>query len=245
MSLLVVQHQETCPPGRVGEWLTAEGVPLDVRRPYAGESLPEDLDGHDGLLVLGGQMGCRDDAVAPWLPAVRELIVTAAKGATPTLGICLGHQLAAVALGGEVGRNGAGRTVGMLTVDGSTELAGDAVLANAAAAPVVQWNDDIVTRLPSTATALATNSRGDLLLARLAPTVWGVQGHPEADREIVTRWAESDTDSPEMADLDVPAVLASIGTAQPAVDAAWRPVAAAFARCVHDAAADAPGTVRS
>ena len=245
MSLLVVQHQETCPPGRVGEWLTAEGVPLDVRRPYAGESLPEDLDGHDGLLVLGGQMGCRDDAVAPWLPAVRELIVTAAKGATPTLGICLGHQLAAVALGGEVGRNGAGRTVGMLTVDGSTELAGDAVLANAAAAPVMQWNDDIVTRLPSTATALATNSRGDLLLARLAPTVWGVQGHPEADREIVTRWAESDTDSPEMADLDVPAVLASIGTAQPAVDAAWRPVAAAFARCVHDAAADAPGTVRS
>lgn len=245
MSLLVVQHQETCPPGRVGEWLTAGGVPLDVRRPYAGESLPEDLDGHDGLLVLGGQMGCRDDAVAPWLPAVRELIVTAAKGATPTLGICLGHQLAAVALGGEVGRNGAGRTVGMLTVDGSTELAGDAVLANAAAAPVVQWNDDIVTRLPSTATALATNSRGDLLLARLAPTVWGVQGHPEADREIVTRWAESDTDSPEMADLDVPAVLASIGTAQPAVDAAWRPVAAAFARCVHDAAADAPGTVRS
>lgn len=245
MSLLVVQHQETCPPGRVGEWLTAEGVPLDVRRPYAGESLPENLDGHDGLLVLGGQMGCRDDAVAPWLPAVRELIVTAAKGATPTLGICLGHQLAAVALGGEVGRNGAGRTVGMLTVDGSTELAGDAVLANAAAAPVVQWNDDIVTRMPSTATALATNSRGDLLLARLAPTVWGVQGHPEADREIVTRWAESDTDSPEMADLDVPAVLASIGTAQPAVDAAWRPVAAAFARCVHDAAADAPGTVRS
>lgn len=160
MSLLVVQHQETCPPGRVGEWLTAGGVPLDVRRPYAGESLPEDLDGHDGLLVLGGQMGCRDDAVAPWLPAVRELIVTAAKGATPTLGICLGHQLAAVALGGEVGRNGAGRTVGMLTVDGSTELAGDAVLANAAAAPVVQWNDDIVTRLPSTAMALATNSRG-------------------------------------------------------------------------------------
>ena len=99
MSLLVVQHQRTCPPGRFGDWLTDAGVELDVRRPDTGDSLPIDLSGHDGLLVLGGQMGCRDDEVAPWLPAVRQLITTAAKGATPTLGICLGHQLAAVALG--------------------------------------------------------------------------------------------------------------------------------------------------
>ena len=84
MSLLVVQHQTTCPPGRVGTWLRDAGVDLDVRRPYAGEALPTDLSGHDGLLVLGGQMGCRDDEVAPWLPAVRDLISTAAKGGTPT-----------------------------------------------------------------------------------------------------------------------------------------------------------------
>ena len=178
MSVLVVQHQETCPPGRVGEWLTANAVELDVRKPYAGESLPTDLRDHDGLLVLGGEMGCRDDDVAPWLPAVRDLVVTAAKGATPTLGICLGHQLATVALGSDVGRNPAGRTVGMFTVDGRSDLADDPVLAGAAPAPVVQWNDDVVARLPSGATALATNERGDLLLARLAPTVWAVQGHP-------------------------------------------------------------------
>ena len=99
MSLLVVQHQRTCPPGRFGDWLTDAGVELDVRRPDTGDSLPIDLSGHDGLLVLGGQMGCRDDEVAPWLPAVRQLITTAAKGATPTLGICLGHQMLALALG--------------------------------------------------------------------------------------------------------------------------------------------------
>ncbi len=229
MSVLVVQHQETCPPGRVGEWLTANAVELDVRKPYAGESLPTDLRDHDGLLVLGGEMGCRDDDVAPWLPAVRDLVVTAAKGATPTLGICLGHQLATVALGSDVGRNPAGRTVGMFTVDGRSDLADDPVLAGAAPAPVVQWNDDVVARLPSGATALATNERGDLLLARLAPTVWAVQGHPEADRAIVERWAEKDLDSPEVADLDIPGVLASIEAAQPAVDAAWRPVVTAFA----------------
>lgn len=229
MALLVVQHQQTCPPGRVGTWLAEAGVALDVRRPYAGDDLPQDLSGHDGLLVLGGQMGHADDEVAPWLPATRGLIRTAAKGAVPVLGICLGHQLAASALGGRVGRNPAGRTLGVLSVLGSPGLGSDPVLAAADAAPVVQWNDDIVTQPPSGATPLATNERGDLLLARLAPTVWGVQGHPEADRAIVSDWASKDVGTRELADVDVPAVLAEIEAAEPAVEAAWRPVAAAFA----------------
>lgn len=229
MSLLVVQHQTTCPPGRVGTWLRDAGVELDVRRPYAGEALPADLSGHDGLLVLGGQMGCRDDEVAPWLPAVRDLISTAAKGGTPALGICLGHQLAAVALGGKVGRNPGGRTIGVLTVGSTDQLAVDAVLAASAGAPVPQWNDDIVTRLPEGAIALADNQRGDLLVARLAPTVWGVQGHPEADLDIVTAWAASDADAPEVEGIDVPAALAAVERAQPAIEAAWRPVTEAFA----------------
>lgn len=229
MSLLVVQHQESCPPGRVGQWLTEAGVELDVRRPYAGDTLPDDLSGHHGMLVLGGEMSCRDDEVAPWLPAVRELIRTAAKGATPTLGICLGHQLASVALGGEVAVNPAGRTVGVLTVSATSELAQDALFAAAADGPVAQWNNDVVTRLPEGAVRLADNERGDLLLARLAPTVWGVQGHPEADLTIVTGWAVKDSGTPAVADLDLPAVLGAVADAQPQVDATWRPVAQAFA----------------
>jgi GMP synthase-like glutamine amidotransferase len=229
MSLLVVQHQDSCPPGRIGQWLTEAGVELDIRRPYAGDALPDDLSGHDGLLVLGGEMGCADDEVAPWLPDVRELIRTAAKGATPALGICLGHQLASVALGGEVAVNPAGRTVGVLTVSPTSELAQDALFATAQGGPVVQWNNDVVTRLPDGAVRLADNERGDLLLARLAPTVWGVQGHPEADLTIVTGWAVKDSGSPAVAGLDLPAVLGAVEDAQPQVDATWRPVARAFA----------------
>jgi GMP synthase-like glutamine amidotransferase len=229
MSLLVVQHQESCPPGRVGQWLTEAGVELDVRRPYAGDTLPDDLSGHHGMLVLGGEMNCRDDEVAPWLPAVRELIRTAAKGAVPTLGICLGHQLASVALGGEVAINPRGRTVGVLTVSPTSDLAQDALFATARGGPVAQWNNDVVTRLPEDAVRLADNERGDLLLARLAPTVWGVQGHPEADLTIVTGWAVKDSGSPAVADLDLPAVLDAVADAQPRVDATWRPVAQAFA----------------
>ena len=117
----------------------------------------------------------------------------------------------------------------MLTVDGTDRLADDPVLAAAAGAPVPQWNDDIVTRLPEDAVALADNERGDLLVARLAPTVWGVQGHPEADRDIVTAWAASDAGTPAVEGIDVPAALAAVEQAQPAIEAAWRPVTEAFA----------------
>lgn len=233
MTLLVIEHQPSCPPGRVGDWLTGAGVALDVRRPYLGDELPADLTGHAGLLVLGGAMGCRDDEAAPWLPAVRELIVTAAEGATPTLGICLGHQLATVALGGDVARDPRGRTVGVLTVVGGQDLDDDEVFAAASSGVVTQWNDDIVTALPPGARALASNDRGDLLLARLAPTVWGVQGHPEADLDIVTQWAATDYGSrpgpPAPAGVDLPTALRQIDAAQPQVDATWRPVLLAFA----------------
>ncbi|WP_346008154.1 type 1 glutamine amidotransferase [Janibacter terrae] len=234
MSLLVVQHQETCPPALVGTWLTEAGVELDVRRPYVGDALPSDLEQHDGLLVLGGEMGCRDDDVAPWLPTVRELIRTAAERATPTMGICLGHQLAAVALGGDVARNPRGRTIGVCTVSDTGHLAGDPVLGSTTGAPVAQWNDDIVTALPEGAVALAANEHGDLLLARLAPTVWGVQGHPEADLPVVARWAAKEPDTPAVSGTDVPTALAEVEQAQPRVAEAWRPVVRAFVRELAD-----------
>ncbi len=53
-SLLVIQPGADDPPARLGEWLAAEGLSLDVRTPFDGSPLPADLDGVDGLLVLGG-----------------------------------------------------------------------------------------------------------------------------------------------------------------------------------------------
>ena len=117
--VLVVQHQELCPPGWVGEWLTAEGLRLDVRHPYAGDPLPDDLGQHDGLVVLGGQMGANDDDAYPWLTPTKDLIRSGAAHEVPVLGICLGHQLAAAALGGEVVVNPAGARRGVLEMSWS------------------------------------------------------------------------------------------------------------------------------
>jgi GMP synthase (glutamine-hydrolysing) len=100
--ILVVQHEDQCPPAWFGRWLGEAGCDLDVRRPYAGSPLPDDLARHDAVLVLGGHMGAYDDQEFPWLTQVKVLVREAVTTAVPTFGICLGHQLITVALGGAV-----------------------------------------------------------------------------------------------------------------------------------------------
>lgn len=223
--ILVVQHQEDCPPALLGRWLLDAGCGLDVRHPYAGDDLPADLAGHDALLVLGGSMGANDDETHAWLPATRGLIRTAAAGPTPVLGICLGHQLAAVALGGTVEVNRHGRQFGVLPMGWTDAAAGDPVLGSRPAR-AIHWNNDVVTGLPAGAVAMAHAPDGTVQAARLAGSVWGVQAHPEVDDEIVARWADDERD--EIGPALVDRALTEMERAGPELAAAWQPVAAAF-----------------
>jgi GMP synthase (glutamine-hydrolysing) len=227
--VLVVQHQDDCPPALVGDWLVEAGCVLDVRRPYAGDELPDDLGSHDALVVLGGSMGADDDADHPWLTATKGLIRTAADGATPTLGICLGHQLAAVALGGAVARNPQGQQLGLVPMGWTVPAAYDDLMAGLVHTHVgIHWNDDIVTRAPDGTEALALSPGGELQVARFAPRVWGVQLHPEVDEQILQTWADEDPDRYAVGVMDD--VLSRIAAARAELEAGWRPLATALTR---------------
>lgn len=236
--VLVVQHQPLCPPGWVGQWLTEEGLRVDVRHPYADDPLPEDLRAHDGLLVLGGHMGANDDDAYPWLSPTKDLIRWGAEDGVPVLGICLGHQLAAVALGGEVVVNPTGKRRGVLDTGWGPAAVHDEVLGGCGPRAVF-WHRDVVRRVPEGSQALARAHTGELVAARFAPTVWGLQCHPEARPEIVTGWAAKDralaVSVGEQAAIE--RALAAVVGAQSELEAAWRPLATGFAAQVHDTAA--------
>ena len=243
LPVLVVEHEATCPPGWCGEWLEAAGVPLDVCRPYAGQDLPDRLDGHRSLLVLGGSMGAYDDSTCGWLPHVKGLFRAAAADRVPALGICLGHQIAAVALGGHVERNPRGQQIGVVDVGWTPGAAEDPLLgpltSNPAGGPVraVQWNNDVVDVPPPGSEVLARAATGELQAARLAPTVWGVQWHPEAGADIIATWVEEDRDQVQEGDLRVDDYLARVAAARDEMRATWRPLAEGFGRLTR---AEAP-----
>jgi GMP synthase-like glutamine amidotransferase len=235
--VLVIQHAEAVPPALFGDWLREAGCTLDVRRCHRGDELPA-LKGYDGLLVLGGGMDADDDAGHPWLPLVRRRIAEAAEAGVPTLGICLGLQLAALALGGAVGRNPDGVMVGLLPVGWGCEVLLDPLVDRIAGdGRAVHWNQDVVLTLPAGADVLATGPHGEVQVARLAPTVWGVQFHPEADEAVVAAWATEEGTLLASTDLAAEQVIEEVAAARAELEAAWRPVAVAFAGMVAGRAA--------
>jgi GMP synthase (glutamine-hydrolysing) len=228
--VLVVQHEDDDPIHLMGDWM--EGVDLTSLRPYDGDDVPPTAEGYDGLVVMGGAMGAQDDEAAPWLPATRDLIRAAAADRVPTLGICLGHQLCAVALGGEVQKNPGGRQLGLLEVGWGAPAVDDPLLA-----PLVgprramHWNDDVVTRLPNGAVQLATASTGEVQAARHGESVWGVQWHPEVDDALIRRWAMDGS----LAPADQERLLDELVRSRGELDDAWRPLARSFSTLVRTA----------
>jgi GMP synthase-like glutamine amidotransferase len=191
-SVLVVQHEADDGPGRLEPALRAV-ADLDVRRPDLGDEMPGDLAGYGGLVVLGGVMGATDDDVAPWLPATRRLLAAGVEAGVPTLGICLGAQLLAVATGGHVGRGAAGLEVGVVAVRLTAAAADDALLGPVGVAcgpaPLVpQFHQDAVTRLPAGAVLLATGERYPHQAYRLGRCAWGLQYHPEVTADDWALW---------------------------------------------------------
>jgi GMP synthase-like glutamine amidotransferase len=229
--ILVVQHEPSAPAARMGDALIEAGLRLDIRRPYLGDPLPEPDELHEyaGLLVLGGAMDAWDDVVTPWLPHVRALVVVAETTGVPTLGICLGHQLATLALGGSVSRNPGGTTLAVLPVGWTTEAADDPLSRDVGPALGVHWNNDVALRLPDGARVLARSPDGHVQAARLGEHVWGVQFHPEAGPELVARWVDEDGDQFAAAGLDVERYLHDARTRGAELDKVCRRLAVSFA----------------
>ena len=133
--------------------------------------------------------------------------------------------------------NPTGARRGVLDTSWADEAADDPVLGSCGPSAVF-WHHDVVARLPEGTRVLARAHTGELLAARYAPTVWGVQCHPEAREDIVTGWAAKDralaTSWADEAAVD--GALTAVTDARDDLVRSWRPLAAGFAAQVRAAA---------
>lgn len=226
---LVVQNTPTSRPRRLGEWLEADGINLDVARPFDSIPLPHNLE-HDAVIVLGGGYMPTDDERAPWLPQTRKLAQEAIDSGTPTLGICLGGQLLAHVAGGAVKAE-----------SGRTEIGSTAIRLNNAATedqlfgglPTdvtgIEHHVDSIEDLPANAVLLASSEQCPVQAFRVGDSAWGVQFHPEISADDVTRWSP---DSLIKRGLNPFAVVSAAKADEATAIPVWRELARRFATVV-------------
>jgi len=232
--VLAVQSDHTDPPGLVGQWLAERGVSVVSVHACCGQVVPVAVPaGVSGVLPLGGAMGAWEDDVAPWLPATRDLLVDAVTRSIPVLGLCLGGQLLAAALGGLVDVAPVAE-VGVVEVHRTEAASADPVFAGVPAGglPAATWHGDAVLNLPDDAVLLMTNDACSVQAFRVGECGYGLQFHPEIDHEIVAAWV-SDDGPLSRAGRTGAEVLREVADAQADLVAIWRPVAYAWADLVR------------
>ncbi|HSS34212.1 MAG TPA: type 1 glutamine amidotransferase [Solirubrobacterales bacterium] len=180
-TLLAIQHVPWENPHRILDACGALAV--HTVKPLAGQQLP----GHEevaGAVVMGGPMNVDEVERFPGLAAEREWLAEAVRRELPVLGICLGAQLLARALGAEV-RPGERKEIGFAAVEVSDP--DDPVLGGLApGAEVLRWHRDVFD-LPAGATHLASSQLAENQAFRIG-NAWGVLFHPEADYALVEAW---------------------------------------------------------
>jgi GMP synthase (glutamine-hydrolysing) len=179
--LLAIQHASWESPHRIFD--ACEGLEVRTVEPLSGDRLPDHAD-LAGALVMGGPMNVDEVERYPGLEAERKWLAEAVRLQMPVLGICLGAQLLARALGGEV-RPGKGAEIGFAPAE--IHDAADPILgALAPSTTVLHWHGDVFD-LPDGAVPLASSAQTALQAFRHG-NAWGVLFHPEADAGLVSAW---------------------------------------------------------
>lgn len=183
-SALILRHLAFEDLGSFEAVLEAEGYRLTHAE--AGiDPLPAPL-GADLVVVLGGPIGVNDGAAFPCMTAERDWLVPRLAARRPTLGICLGAQLMAAALGARVAPL-ASREIGFgpLTL---TEAGRAGPLAALSEVPVLHWHGEAF-ETPAAAENLATTDRCATQAFAIGPAILGLQFHPEAgELPAFERW---------------------------------------------------------
>jgi GMP synthase-like glutamine amidotransferase len=190
LRLLVFQHIACEHPGIFRKFLEEDRIRWDAVRLYEGEAIPK-LTDYDALWVMGGPMDVWDVDDHPWLVPEKQAIRRWVREiGRPFLGVCLGHQLLADALGGTCGPQRPAE-IGILDVE-LTELGcSDPIFAGLPARQkCLQWHSVRVAQPPDDAAVLASSNICGIQAMRIGDAAWSMQYHVELEPDTIRAWGQ-------------------------------------------------------
>ncbi len=187
MRILVLQNVECEGPGLLGEYMVQCNVSCDQVKLYAGDPIPDPTTYH-AMLVLGGPMSVHDIVEYPFLAQEVVSIKRAIAAGVPFLGICLGGQLLANAMGAPVTVNPV-KEIGFGCVELTREGEKDRLFQGLhSPLPVFQWHGETF-GIPSSAVLLAYSSACAHQSFRYGQSAYALQFHLEVTPDMLSEWA--------------------------------------------------------
>ena len=177
-NVLFIQHGDVDKPGLLAEVLEREGIGLHVVHPYQNGKLPQQCFDFVGLALGGGGQSAYELEKYPYLRAECDLVRHALAGGKPVLGLCLGAQIMAQALGAKV-YAAPQKELGFFPVTMHPDASADKVLsALPARFPATHWHGDTF-EIPAGATCLGASSMTPHQILRYGKNAYGFQFHLE------------------------------------------------------------------
>jgi len=184
-SVVAIEHTECETPGTISEALQSSGIDMRHIRTFRGDTVPAEIDSASGLVVMGGPMGVYEQERYPFLRDEIRLIEDAIRGEIPVLGVCLGSQLLATALGARV-KKGKQKEIGWHTVNLAEATLNDPFWEGVDRSfRGFHWHGDVFD-LPEGAISLASSALTRCQAFRYGPNAYGILCHMEVTREIIS-----------------------------------------------------------
>lgn len=186
MTILIIEHDDLDQPFRFGDLLTDAGAAFERVLLYEDGVLPDAPEDLRAIVSLGGPQNVDETDQHPWMSGEMEFLARAQAADVPVIGVCLGAQLLAEALGGSVGKVEGGPEIGFTPIERSAEGAADPVMSEMPAAfRTIQCHGYEVQRCPVGASAsLASSVRTPVQAYRIGKS-YGLQFHPEWTRSAI------------------------------------------------------------